>query len=376
MGKIRIAVIIGVVFLLTSCTLGPGTVSPTATPAPKAAVTPTPLTKIPDVNQEVLEITEQEMISEDTLPKVGTYFFGESISDIMEADCSRSAKGATWCQPYNGAALTAPLAYENAVCGVTQDTAPLVKLLGPNNEPDNSISARISVYLDCWLISYQPRIGSDLGTYQVTFEQNDTLLADTFTLALPSQPTAAWKDDCAWFAGYQPGQNLRLITVGALFSGQSVPPMDPSVTEWQFIAERNLKTDGNGMAQLCMSGFVKNQYADVAIIALAEGEENLVLGDARVGEAFVDQTCVGSAKTRLRVDGKAQVVVDQLGVSDMPVTNNQEAVDTLHSGESVLILDGPVCTEFGIFSWKVRTSSGGEGWVIEVNGGDYNLEPE
>lgn len=359
---------------LTGCNTLPGAAIPTFTAIPKGGAASAQTDQIPLVDEEVLTLTDQEAVPDDLMPQVGAYFFGGGPGDTVDGSCAFEVTVATICSPKNSGALDVPHPYINAVCGVSQDVEPIITLTRPDNK-EVTLPPEPSVFENCWHFEYFPQPGDPLGTYQVTYEDNDLLLVDTFTLKLPDDPVAEWNGDCAWFAGYQPGQALRMITVGSLKKGENVYGMDPYLKTWQYIAERDVKANSSGMVRFCQDNFIKAQYDEITVIAEADGEDPLILGDPEIGQAFISRSCTGSVVTRLQVDDRAVVVADELGVSDT-ASEVYEPIETLVKGDEVLVLDGPLCTEAGVFVWKVRTPSGLEGWVVEVHENDYFLEPK
>ena len=92
----------------------------------------------------------------------------------------------------------------------------------------------------------------------------------------------------------------------------------------------------------------------------------------------VNSTCPGALDTRVEVGMTFEVTTSQinpvpsLGVRPQPTLGAHKTFE-LVSGERMLVLDGPECSDDSYF-WYI-TSSRGDGWVREANTEYYYLDP-
>lgn len=95
-------------------------------------------------------------------------------------------------------------------------------------------------------------------------------------------------------------------------------------------------------------------------------------------------SCPGAFPTRLKVNGRAEVIVPQVNMRTNPGLSNPKVEhQVLSQGRVTTILDGPICSNRMLW-WKLQTDmltlSNGQrarmtGWVAEESGGTWLLSP-
>jgi hypothetical protein len=85
----------------------------------------------------------------------------------------------------------------------------------------------------------------------------------------------------------------------------------------------------------------------------------------------------GCVASRLHVKDQAFVAHggDQLGLLHSPDVRSAPMWRRMHTGEVVDIVDGPYC-DAGMIVWRVNTSDGYSGYVVEGDGNTYWLWPQ
>lgn len=85
-------------------------------------------------------------------------------------------------------------------------------------------------------------------------------------------------------------------------------------------------------------------------------------------------SCAGAATPRLLINQNAEVVTSNtVRVRDKPTLNGNVLVN-IRQGESVLVLEGPVCADTFVW-WRVQLSDNRSGWLAEGNQDQYFLAP-
>jgi len=269
-------------------------------------------------------------------------------------------------------------------CGFEEDLVE-AQLIAPDGEmqPMEVLEGEISEPGNrCPMLWLTIEPGMPLGEYQVTLSQSGQVLEDHFTLAIPDDPTGVWRDEGAWFVGFQPGERIRILVYG---QGGDQPGMDQNlaVGRFEFLGDTLTEADQSGTLLLSINEMIKQQYT-IYIAAISDSGQtatasmNPILDETLLN--YVSKDCGAALPTQLKVGDSALVVREELRLNAEPYHETITALDYLPNGSLVQVVDGPVCEVYdpegeSYWLWKVETQGGQTGWVIEVDHVDYALLP-
>jgi hypothetical protein len=240
----------------------------------------------------------------------------------------------------------------------------------PNSEPGNR----------CVGMDYFFGPGSLVGPYKITLTNAGQQISDEFTLFIPQELTGAWMDGGAWFVGFDPGEEIRILAFG---NDMTLPSMDEyGEGRWVFLSEAWGKADQNGMVFVRFEESLED-FNDIYVTATGEnGRQTFASTTPMYGFLISDtfsMVCDTALHPRLRLGNTAVVTQDGIRVSDDLVHDSGEILDELYAGTQVEVIDGPFCDnwlpEQAEWRWKIITSDGLSGWVTESDNGTYYLEP-
>ena len=240
----------------------------------------------------------------------------------------------------------------------------------PNSEPGNR----------CVGMDYSFGPGSLVGPYKITLTIAGQQISDEFTLFISQELTGAWMDDGAWFVGFDPGEEIRILAFG---NDMTLPSMDKyGEGRWVFLSEAWGKVDQNGMVFIRFEESL-DDFNDIYVTATGEdGRQTFASTTPMYGFLISDtfsMVCDTALNPRLRLGNTAVVTQDGILVSDDLVHDSGEILDELYAGTQVEVIDGPFCDNWlpkqAEWRWKIITPDGLSGWVTESDSGTYYLEP-
>jgi hypothetical protein len=238
----------------------------------------------------------------------------------------------------------------------------------PNSEPGNR----------CVGMDYSFGPGSLVGDYKITLTNTGQQISDEFTLFIPHELTGAWMDDGAWFVGFDPGEEIRILAFG---NDVTLPDMGGGGERWVFLSKAWGKADQNGMVFVRFEESLDHRM--LYVTATGEDDKQTFASTNpfygfQISEWF-SMVCETALPARLRLGNTAVVTQDGILLSDNPGQDWGEILDELYAGTQVEVIDGPFCDdtdpEQAEWRWKIVTPDGLSGWVTESDSGTYYLEP-
>jgi hypothetical protein len=303
-------------------------------------------------------------------PQIGIFQIGGGSSSATPPACANPPGQQSWCHALNGAALTIPTDFIGQACGF--GTGPLsasVVLPDGTTRPANTSGEPPF----CRTITYSPKPDDPLGVYQVTVNQGDSHLSDSFTLTLPTTPAGRLVNSCIWLAGLQNGQAVRIQAFGLVIPGPNDPIIDPSLATWRFLGEGSFIPASANALLVCPDNTITDRYPELAYLAYPPASQQIMAGEPDLLQQF-QGNCANGPKSRLSAGKTARIVTKDLPLFSDPSLNTKSEV-VLHQGAILSVLNGPVCPPQGPWTWQVKTQDGQTGWLAESDTTSYFLEP-
>jgi len=186
--------------------------------------------------------------------------------------------------------------------------------------------------------------GSLVGPYKITLTNAGQHISDEFTLFIPQELTGAWMDDGAWFVGFDPGEEIRILAFG---NDMTLPSMDKyGEGRWVFLSEAWGKVDQNGMVFIRFEESLED-FNDIYVTATGEDGRQIFASTTPMYGFMISDTfsmvCDTALPPRLRLGNTVVVTQDGILVSDDLVHDSGEILDELYAGTQVEVIDGPFC---------------------------------
>jgi hypothetical protein len=262
------------------------------------------------------------------------------------------------------------------ICGITQNprTAKLTLPDGSNLGLDVQQNAdMITPQYQCGYVEYPVRPGVQLGVYKFTFTNASSILTDQVNLVIPSTPSGVWLKDTneAWFAGYQPGESIRLLVF--------ISTTQDNV-EWSFMGEKQLIANDSGMLMVSFNPTLA-QSGHLVVAAIGDRSGRAAIKTEEGGPDYENgivsiflKDCGGGQITRLTPGGSAVVLQDNLSLYND--RDKSTEVTPLPVGATLKVIGSPLCDQMGNWTWNVQTQDGLNGWAQETDGPTYYLQPK
>ena len=314
----------------------------------------------------------------DVMSQVGFYMGAGGGVETCNFEPSQPGSLETWMGDLytqaNGAEIPVTAGkLDWCICGISQNPAAASLTLPDGSSQELNIQQNadmITPQYQCGYVEYRVRPGVQLGVYKFTFTNASNRLTDQVNLVIPSSPSGGWLKETneAWFVGYQPGESIRLL----VFSSTSQDNV-----EWSFMGEKQLNSNDSGMlivgfnASLVQSGHLVvaaiGGSSGRAAIKTEEGGPDYEYGIVSI---FM-KDCGGGQISRLTPGSSAAVIKDNL-----PLYANRDRggeIAVLPAGTLLNITGNPLCDDN--WFWPAQMPDGRSGWVQEMQGSTYFLEP-